>query len=77
MPGKTKMGKKLNTTTEPGRGNQITNDPINPEPSKANTKKVYDPKTRVTYLVDKNTGRQFAASYPGPKFRPKLTKGAR
>ena len=74
--GKTKMGKKMNTTTEPGDGKRMDIDP-NPQPSKANTKKVYDPKTRVTYLVDKNTGRQFAASVPGPKFRPKLPRGAR
>jgi hypothetical protein len=76
--GKTKMGKKLNPTTESVNADRDRDGrPLNPRPSKANTKEVYNPKTRVTTLVNKKTGKTFAASMPGPKFQPKLTKGAR
>ena len=51
--------------------------PLNPTPTKANTKEVYNPKTRVTTLVNKKTGKSFAASMPGPKFRPGVKKGGR
>ena len=72
--GKTKMGKKLNTiNADQDRYGR----PLNPQATKANTKEVYNPKTRVTTLVNKKTGKTFAASMPGPKFQPKLTKGAR
>jgi hypothetical protein len=51
--------------------------PLTPTPTKANTKEVYNPKTRVTTLVNKKTGKTFAASMPGPKFRPGVKKGGR
>jgi hypothetical protein len=85
MPGKVKMGKKLNPTTAPGDDNRniVTADrdrygrPLNPPATKANTRKVYDPKTRQTSLVNKKTGKTFAVSYPGPKFRPGVKKVGR
>ena len=51
--------------------------PLNPPANKANTRKVYDPKTRKTSLVNKKTGKTFAVSMPGPKFRPGVKKGGR
>ena len=75
MPGKIKMGD--------ADRNRVTADrdrygrPLNPPASKANTKEVYNPKTRVTSLVNKKTGKTFAASHPGPKFRPGVKKGGR
>jgi hypothetical protein len=51
--------------------------PLNPQATKANTKEVYNPKTRVTTLVNKKTGKTFAVSMPGPKFRPGVKKVGR
>ena len=78
MPGKIKMVKKLNPTTKSVNADRDGNGrPLNPQATKANTKEVYNPKTRVTTLFNKKTGKSFAMSVPGPKFRPGVKKGGR